>query len=170
MTQSQLLADQIMAELMKVPPTDEMLIAAGGEPMEQAERRAYSDEKMKLLECIQNILRIEKGHGAEHTLEEIAGCTSLSKERVRQVKQDALNHFHRNPDRGKDMEVLKDMFDDRIERQSQEHEVFYGTGSSPSGSHEGGRSNASKVNTFFEHTKAKEANDCPSSGGDGVKI
>ena len=121
MTQSQLMADQIMAELMKELPPDDMLT----EPMSPTDRHAYSDQKIKLLDLVNNILVIEKGYAAEHTLEEISSVTGISKERVRQVEQGSIHSLHRNPTVQEDMTCLKKEYRGHIKRKQRTGEVHY---------------------------------------------
>jgi hypothetical protein len=121
MTQSQLMADQIMAELMKELPPDDMLT----EPMSPTDRKAYSDQKIKLLDLVNNILVIEKGYAAEHTLEEISSVTGISKERVRQVEQGSIHSLHRNPTVQEDMTCLKKEYRGHIKRKQRTGEVHY---------------------------------------------
>ena len=115
------MADQIMAELMKELPPDDMLT----EPMSPTDRHAYSDQKIKLLDLVNNILVIEKGYAAEHTLEEISSVTGISKERVRQVEQGSIHSLHRNPTVQEDMTCLKKEYRGHIKRKQRTGEVHY---------------------------------------------
>jgi DNA-directed RNA polymerase sigma subunit (sigma70/sigma32) len=121
MTESQLMADQIMAELMKELPPDEMLT----EPLSPKERSAFSDQKIKLLDLVNNILVIEKGFAAEHTLEEISSVTGISKERVRQVEQGSIHSLHRNPVVQEDMKNLKEEYRGHLRKKNRTGEVHY---------------------------------------------
>jgi len=172
MTKHQL-ADLIMGELSRRPPTNkelteagfdmDELIAEGFEPLSAADRREYTDAKMTMLKEANNMLAIVKGHAAAHTLDEIASVTNITSEGVRQVEQRVINNFHRDPKFSEDMKILKDMKEERDERDSDHHEVFWKTGSSPAGdwydggySNEGSLSGTDNVSILYEQVDAME--------------